>query len=383
MSPHDRIGSQSSLAGSTAPWTGARLAGLLVALVAVLPLACAGAPTHGGRQSNEYVVMPGGSHARPATPAQRPTPPAAAAHSPRIFDVAPRPARQADPASPPPQQVRPTHGTVGSGPVLFDSDARSRPGSPEVDRSSARTTPRGDTAHSSGDSHSPGSIFDVPHAPRPGTVAGQSRGPRPRYAEASQVTLLRPARRPTARDVLVIDPGHGGTDPGAIANGMQEKEIALDVSLRLEWYLKEAGFSVVMTRNDDSYPTLRERVDLTRRSNAILFLSVHANAASRAEARGVETFFWNRGDHRVAARRLATAVQGRLMEVAPTLDRGAKHPDHKAIAVLRDAPCPAALAELGFMTNEQDAAYLRDPQMREDLARALFNGIVTYFNALR
>ncbi len=227
------------------------------------------------------------------------------------------------------------------------------------------------------------SLFDNPPPDALRTLFGDGDGDRGGLRRANlpqgETPLLEPFRTPRRGDVIMIDPGHGDHDPGAIAHGMEEKEIALDVSLRLVRYLEAAGFPVALTRDDDSYPTLTERVEMTEESGAILFLSVHANAADRSSARGVETFYWGRGQYASVSKRLAEAVQTQKLKVAPTLDRGAKTPTRR-LMVLADAKWPAALTELGFMTNAEDAAYLRDNQMREELARALYNGIVAFYN---
>ena len=90
------------------------------------------------------------------------------------------------------------------------------------------------------------------------------------------------------KNKIAIDPGHGGTDPGAIANGIYEKELNLDVALRVEKLLKQKGIEVVMTRRTDVYPTLSQRVDMAVNSKADTFVSIHANKFSSRECK------WNR-----------------------------------------------------------------------------------------
>ena len=93
---------------------------------------------------------------------------------------------------------------------------------------------------------------------------------------------------------IVIDPGHGGHDPGVLGTGLNEATLALDVALRLEKLLmNEAGVDVVLTRRTDVYVPLEERTEIANRQNADLFLSIHANASRNPDARGIETFFLN------------------------------------------------------------------------------------------
>lgn len=197
---------------------------------------------------------------------------------------------------------------------------------------------------------------------------------------AASVALVPLSRRPTAREIIVIDPGHGGRDPGAVRGTLYEKEIALDVSLRVARLLRADGFVVKLTRESDTYPTLDERVSFTTRHRGWLFLSIHANSFVKPTSRGVETLYSDRNRWATASRQLAAAVQRELVAVTPTIDRGVKL-DERGIHVLRNARYPAALAELGFMSNDDDLQFLADRDFRETQARALRNGIVRYFNA--
>src|SRR5207249_7669251 len=119
---------------------------------------------------------------------------------------------------------------------------------------------------------------------------------------------------------IVIDPGHGGHDPGAMAFGVSEAALVLDVALRLEKLLQQRqGFEVVLTRRDEGYVSLEERTAIANRESADLFLSIHANASANATARGVETYFLNfalnRQAEAVAARE--NAASGKTMNSLP------------------------------------------------------------------
>jgi N-acetylmuramoyl-L-alanine amidase len=174
---------------------------------------------------------------------------------------------------------------------------------------------------------------------------------------------------------IVIDAGHGGNDPGAVANGLQEKEINLDVSLRLETRLKAAGANVVMTRRSDWYPSLAERVRVANNAKADIFISVHANAAGATSASGTETFFdaayWG-GD----SKKLAENLQTEMIDKLKTRDRGVKQ---QGFYVIRNTTMPSVLVELGFMTNKAEADRMKTNSFRNAAADALYEGTVNYF----
>ena len=111
---------------------------------------------------------------------------------------------------------------------------------------------------------------------------------------------------------IAIDPGHGGTDPGAIANGIYEKELNLDVALRVEKLLKQKGIEVVMTRRTDVYPTLSQRVDMAVKANTDAFVSIHANKFSAESANGTETYYSTASTRADDSKQLATFIQNRV-----------------------------------------------------------------------
>lgn len=174
---------------------------------------------------------------------------------------------------------------------------------------------------------------------------------------------------------IVIDPGHGDHDPGAQANGLVEKTINLQVGLRVEKLLKDAGVDVVMTRRNDTFVTLSGRVAIAERANADSFVSIHANAASPA-AEGAETFYNNNYQAR-ESRKLAAAIQNRLVK-----DTGMKY---RRVAdarfyVIRNTTMPSTLIELGFLTNRGDANRMKQSGYYDKAARAVYNGIKDYYS---
>ncbi|PTL37767.1 N-acetylmuramoyl-L-alanine amidase [Alkalicoccus saliphilus] len=174
---------------------------------------------------------------------------------------------------------------------------------------------------------------------------------------------------------IAVDPGHGGRDPGAIANGLQEKEVVLDVGLRLEEELRKAGANVIMTRRSDWYPSLSDRVSRANSVGADIFVSIHTNAAGVEQASGSETFY-NRNNSAGASANLAGELQDKVIENLDTVDRGIKEGN---FYVVRETNMPSALAELAFKTNDQEAEYMKTDEFREKSAEALFEGIDAYF----
>ena len=176
---------------------------------------------------------------------------------------------------------------------------------------------------------------------------------------------------------VVIDPGHGGPDPGAvgIAN-LRETDVVLDVGLQVAQLLQAKGVQVLMTRTSEVDVDLPPRAALANSSGADLFLSIHANALSmtRPDVNGIETFYFESP----RARALAQAVQDEMLAVSPgSPDRGART---ARFYVIRRTTMPSALVEMGFLTGELDAPRLADPAHRRRLALAISRGLL---NVLR
>lgn len=178
---------------------------------------------------------------------------------------------------------------------------------------------------------------------------------------------------PNQRVVVVIDPGHGGRDPGAVGiGGLQEKQVIFPISLRVAELLEQQGVVVVMTRRDDSTLDLQSRVNIANRARGNIFVSIHANAISmsRPDVNGIETYFASEN-----GRRLAASIQSNLLSATGMRDRGVKQ---ARFFVLRHTNMPAALVEVGFVTGAQDAPRLADPAWRETAAQAIARGILQY-----
>jgi N-acetylmuramoyl-L-alanine amidase len=177
------------------------------------------------------------------------------------------------------------------------------------------------------------------------------------------------------RYTIVIDPGHGGPDPGAVGiGGLRETDVVLDVSLQVAALLRARGVDVLLTRTGDVDVDLPPRVSLANRSSATAFISIHANALSmrRQDVNGIETFFFS--DPRSG--RLAGYLQQQMMDVSPgTPNRGVRR---GRFFVIRRTVMPAALVEMGFVTGVIDAPRLARADHRRRLALALATGILNY-----
>lgn len=253
-----------------------------------------------------------------------------------------------------------------------------------------------------------------PASPRIRSAASRGSAPR-RLHRSDPPSLARQLGLRVSR--VVIDPGHGGHDPGARAGGLREADLVLDIARRLERHLEHQGFEVVLTRRDDHYLPLEARTTLANRVEADLFLSIHANASRNPAARGLETYFLNLAvdpeaaglasrenasgartmadltplleaiannskldESRAFAQRIQQSLVTRLQRVDPDLPNlGVKQ---APFMVLIGAHMPSVLTEVSFVSNEDDAQLLADETYREEVARALFEGILRYQRSL-
>jgi N-acetylmuramoyl-L-alanine amidase len=218
---------------------------------------------------------------------------------------------------------------------------------------------------------------------------------------------------------IVIDPGHGGHDSGTLgADGIEEKDVVLDVALRLGKLLSERlGAQIIYTRSDDTFIPLETRTAIANKAQADLFLSIHANSSPDASARGVETYYLNftssldaletaarenavsdQSIHQLSdlvkkialkdkieeSREFAGDVQqglygGLQKGNAGLKDRGVKK---APFVVLIGANMPSILAEISFVTNKKDARQLQEPEYRERVAESLYKGVAKYAGGL-
>ena len=218
---------------------------------------------------------------------------------------------------------------------------------------------------------------------------------------------------------IVIDAGHGGHDSGTLGvDGIQEKDVVLDVALRLGKLLHERlGAEIIYTRSDDTFIPLETRTAIANKAQADLFLSIHANSSQDPTARGVETYYLNftsdataldvaarenavggQSVHQLSdlvkkialkdkiaeSREFASDVDGSLFAGLEKGNAGLKNRGVKKapFVVLIGANMPSILAEISFVTNGRDAAQLREPEYRQRVAESLFNGVAKYEGGL-
>lgn len=187
---------------------------------------------------------------------------------------------------------------------------------------------------------------------------------------------------------VVIDPGHGGFDPGAKSpGGVLEKNINLDVALRLKKYLSQVGVNCIMVRETDrdyadyrgtvsgtmKQRDLAYRIHLANQCGANLFLSIHANSFPQTYYRGAQTFF---NPENPVSRKLAFCLQRQLVTRLGPNQRKIRPGDFR---VLKETKMPGAIVEIGFLSNPGETALLADPDYREKLAQAIYCGILDYF----
>jgi N-acetylmuramoyl-L-alanine amidase len=179
--------------------------------------------------------------------------------------------------------------------------------------------------------------------------------------------------------LICVDPGHGGSDSGAVGvAGTYEKNINLAIGLALADDLRAAGLRVIMTRSDDSFPSLQQRCDIANNACANLFVSVHNNAAGDPEAEGTETFYWGTpSKYSAEGQLLAQAIQRNLVDAIDSYDRGAR--THWInLAVLAGTDMTAALTEVGFLTNAEEEQKLLSPTYQKTAAQGIADGIFEY-----
>ena len=172
-------------------------------------------------------------------------------------------------------------------------------------------------------------------------------------------------------NTVVIDAGHGAHDFGCQNGGLFEKHVALDISRRLDRFLRNSGVRTVMTRNSDRFIPLDTRALIGNRQGRCLFVSVHVNQAGRTGASGVETFYFN-----AAGQRLASLVQHQIL--SHTNNGGNRGIKFARFRVLRSSTKPAILVETGFASNPRDNQRLRDPAYREAMAQSIGLGLLQY-----
>ena len=208
-------------------------------------------------------------------------------------------------------------------------------------------------------------------------LAIELQRPRPQATPPNRPNVSSPGNLPNVRSglVVVIDPGHGGVDPGAVGiGGLKEEDIVLDVGLKVAQLLEQQGVRVVMTRQSDQGVDLEPRVQIAESARADIFVSIHANALSmsRPDVNGIETFYSS-----PEGARLGRVIHDNMIQFSGMNDRGLKS---ARFYVIRNTSMPAVLLEIGFVTGAQDAPQLADPEWRSQMSVAIARGILQYLS---
>ncbi len=192
------------------------------------------------------------------------------------------------------------------------------------------------------------------------------------YMKTTQVDNERNSRRTTDL-IVVLDPGHGGQDPGAVVGDIYEKDIDLTVAILVrEKLLEYDDIQVLMTRDTDEFIPLSDRAKYANQQGADLFVSIHANALEDMSCSGIMTFCH---PSKTSGQAPAAAIQAALIEATGAVDRNVRSEQY---TVLTETKMAAVLVETGFMTNPEELEQLTDPAYQELLANGIVNGILAY-----
>lgn len=170
---------------------------------------------------------------------------------------------------------------------------------------------------------------------------------------------------------IFIDLGHGGTDSGAVGNGIKEKDIVLNVGKEIKNLLNNYECKVILSRESDTYPTLNDRVVLSNNFKSDIFVSIHCNSFSDSSVRGIETYCYKKSSNN----KLAETIHKNILKDTRLYikDRGVKE---NSYFVLKNTKCKACLVELAFISNNKDSELLKKYQ--KEYAKAIVNGIVEH-----
>lgn len=181
---------------------------------------------------------------------------------------------------------------------------------------------------------------------------------------------------------IFIDPGHGGNDPGAIGNGLNEKDVVLDLSLRLTQKLKEfKNVEIKLSRDNDKFLTLTKRTDIANDWHADCFVSLHCNSAANTSAKGFETFIYSGNVPRETIAFQNVLHEQILKQIGGKVtNRGKKRADFH---VLRESNMNAILGENLFVSNSADAPLLKNDTFLDSLAQGYANGLQVFYGLER
>lgn len=195
-----------------------------------------------------------------------------------------------------------------------------------------------------------------------------------------QVSFKRDDNLEPSDRLIVIDPGHGGHDPGTVQNGVREKDINLAISLKLNEYLKAKGYTTVMTREGDTYPNNYDRAKLANNLGADLYISIHANSVGNSSVEGVQVLYYPKDKAQVKKEQTIALAKIILEEILK--GTGAQNKNiipREGLIVTRETNMPAVLIETGFLTNPKERKLLQTEEYQILMAKSIVKGIERYF----
>ena len=225
----------------------------------------------------------------------------------------------------------------------------------------------------------------------------------PYISEVDFLTCLDPLLRyktpvKLGMKTIMIDAGHGGSDPGAMNGQHKEKVYTLQIAKRLQTQLEKLGFRVIMTRTGDTYPTLQERAALCKKYKPDLFISIHCNSSTNKTPAGIETYRavpvggtetkgskvktekQSANEFDANNSRLAYEIQKGMLAATGGTDRGTRH---QAIYVTGNATCPAVLVEVGYLSNDAELKKIASPDYQNKIVSGILAGLAGYGSFLR
>ena len=225
----------------------------------------------------------------------------------------------------------------------------------------------------------------------------------PYISEVDFLTCLDPLLRyktpvKLGMKTIMVDAGHGGSDPGAMNGTHKEKVYTLQIAKRLQTQLEKLGFRVIMTRTGDTYPTLQERAALCKKYKPDLFISIHCNSSTNKTPAGIETYRavpvggtetkgskvktekQSGNEFDANNSRLAFEIQKGMIAATGGTDRGIRH---QAIYVIGNASCPAVLVEVGYLSNAAEVKKIASPDYQNKIVSGILAGLAGYGSFLR
>ena len=225
----------------------------------------------------------------------------------------------------------------------------------------------------------------------------------PYISEVDFLTCLDPLLRyktpvKLGMKTIMVDAGHGGSDPGAMNGQHKEKVYTLQIAKRLQTQLEKLGFRVIMTRTGDTYPTLQDRAALCKKYKPDLYISIHCNSSTNKTPAGIETYRavpvggtetkgskvktekQSANEFDANSSRLAFEMQKGLLAATGAADRGTRH---QAIYVIGNATCPAVLLEVGYLSNEAELKKIASPEYQNKIVSGILAGLAGYGSFLR